>query len=77
MKSLVKWMALIAIFATAGKVFMDSFLPEYEQWREKYPPEPDPEEDELENDESQNLQNIPASDLFKPDEAAFSAEKGV
>jgi hypothetical protein len=73
MKSLVKWMALVAIFAASGKCFMDSFLPEYEAWREKYPPEPEINEDEFDND---GAEVVAASDLFKPDEAAFLAEKG-
>lgn len=72
MKTLVKWMALLAIFASAGKLFMDAFLPEYEAWREKYPPEPDPEDEEGEGNGEDSL--IPAQDLFKPDAAAFAAD---
>ena len=71
MKILVKWMALLAIFATAGKLFMDAFLPEYENWREKYPPEPDPEDEE---ESESNAQQIQAQDLFKPDADAFAKD---
>jgi hypothetical protein len=71
MKSIIKWMALVAIFATAGKCFMDNFLPEYEAWREKYPPEPDTED---EDEESTNVNVVPASDLFAPDAVAFQNE---
>lgn len=74
MKSLVKWMALVAIFATAGKCFMDAFMPEYEAWREKYPPAPD--EDEEDEDPENGVQQINASDLFKPDAEEFLKEKG-
>jgi hypothetical protein len=71
MKSIVKWMALLAILATAGKCFMDSFLPEYESWREKYPPEPEEEDEEADENAAQV---VSAQDLFKPDEAAFKAD---
>lgn len=71
MKSLIKWMALLAIFATAGKLFMDAFLPEYEQWREKYPPEPE----EIDEDETEKTDNvIQAQDLFKPDADKFAQD---
>ncbi|HMM02734.1 MULTISPECIES: hypothetical protein [unclassified Dysgonomonas] len=71
MKSLIKWMALLAIFATAGKLFMDAFLPEYEQWREKYPPEPE----ETDDDETEKADNvIQAQDLFKPDAEKFAQD---
>lgn len=72
MKSLIKWMALLAIFATAGKLFMDAFLPEYEQWREKYPPEPEELDPEAESDGGSTA--VQASDLFKPDEQQFLQE---
>jgi hypothetical protein len=72
MKSIVKWMALVAIFATAGKYFMDYFLPEYEAWREKFPPEPDPDDEEL--DPVADASVVPASDLFKPDAETFLNE---
>ena len=72
MKSLIKWMALLAIFATAGKLFMDAFLPEYEAWREKYPPEPDEIDPEDEDEKSDNV--IQAQDLFKPDAETFARD---
>lgn len=72
MKSLVKWMALLAILATAGKCFMDAFLPGYEEWREKYPPEPE----ELDDDDPDNPDAtvIPAKDLFSPNADAFAKD---
>lgn len=72
MKSIIKWMALLAIFATAGKLFMDAFLPEYEAWREKYPPEPDEDDETDSENPEQNV--IQAQDLFKPDADAFAQD---
>lgn len=72
MKSIIKWMALLAIFATAGKLFMDAFLPEYEAWREKYPPEPDEEDETDPENPEQNV--IQAQDLFKPDAEKFAQD---
>ncbi|MDH6309788.1 hypothetical protein M2451_002028 [Dysgonomonas sp. PFB1-18] len=71
MKTVVKYLALMAIIAVALKSFIDAFTPEYEAWREKYPPEP--EEDE--EDAGEALGNVvQASDLFKPDAQAFISE---
>ena len=65
MKKIVKYMALFAIIATAAKCFVDAFTPEYEQWKEKYPPEPE-EEDEEEPSQVAG-QVVQASELFKSD----------
>jgi hypothetical protein len=68
MKTVVKYLALMAIVAVALKSFIDAFTPEYEAWREKYPPEPDEDEE----DANATLDNVvQASDLFKPDAQAF------
>lgn len=71
MKTIVKYMALFAIVAVAAKSFIDAFTPEYEAWKEKYPPEVEP--DETDEDPSEVAANVvTAADLFKAD----GSEKG-
>jgi hypothetical protein len=72
MKSLVKWFALFAVLALAGKAFIEVFNPEYEKWREKYPPEPEPVDDEDDDDETGKV--VQAQDLFKPDAVKFAQD---
>ncbi|MDR0824309.1 MAG: hypothetical protein LBN74_04400 [Prevotella sp.] len=69
MKSIVKYFALFSIVAVASKAFIDAFMPEYEAWREKYPPAPEEPDDEI-----SEVETIPASDLFKPDLQAFESD---
>lgn len=73
MKTVVKYLALFAIVATAAKCFVDAFTPEYDAWREKYPPEPDDEAEDIAN---VSADVVSASDLFKGNEDAFSNAKG-
>ena len=77
MNTIVKYMALFAIVATAAKAFVDAFSPEYDAWREKYPPAP--EEDEDEDSPSDVAANIvSAGDLFNSESAKVAPveEKG-
>ena len=63
MNKLVKYVALLSIVFTAGLAFVNSFVPEYDKWREKYPQEPDPEDDEDETPNGVSTQS--AEELFK------------
>ncbi|MBF0574413.1 hypothetical protein [Dysgonomonas sp. GY617] len=75
MKKIIKYMALFAIVATATKAFVDAFTPEYESWKEKFPPEPEIEDDEESGDVAANA--VQASDLFKSESEDYLNKKGV
>lgn len=61
MSSIVKYVALLSIVFSAGLAFVNAFVPEYEQWREKYPPEVEEDEDDTPEGD---VQVQKAEDLF-------------
>lgn len=73
MTTIVKYFALFAIIAVALKSFIDAFTPEYEAWREKYPPAPEEDDEDSPSAAVNNV--VQAADLFKPDVESFQKDR--
>lgn len=67
MKKIIKYMALFAIVAMAAKAFVEAFTPEYDQWKEKYPAEPDEADENTPSEVAGQV--ITAGELFKQEGA--------